>query len=479
MKHIDEHILELYILRDEKTLLKKSSIEKHLRECAGCRELAEKMLIHYNDVEQELQNPLPPRNDVTSIVRIHETTPELWHKPNLSVPAKWSFVEQLTPVALQMFWLSVGRMISQRPVASTVGTIALLGFIVLIRNFNIDEPIKDDHPQYARYSLNSKLEVYNKENDLLWELPGSNLVALQQREVRCKYSTTEVVDLNGDGKNEILTIAALGQETKSYSLNALNSHGTIYKSFSITDKRIHFRQLDYNTAFTIDGFNVFRNSKNDLNIFILASNGRSPSVIMRLDSSFNVIGRYWHYGAITGMTIKMEPITHKILLIVTGVNDVQDMDTNGFPVLILLDPDKLNGEVESTATTGFGFGESICELNYVQFPKTDMETALNVRTTAFINDIINNSHFSIVVEGNRNEENTFSFEYIFSLNNINIQEVKFNAPTEMTHRKLFKENKINSKFDENYLEDLKRNVNYWDGIQWQPNPIKVHFWSHR
>jgi hypothetical protein len=53
------------------------------------------------------------------------------------------------------------------------------------------------------------------------------------------------------------------------------------------------------------------------------------------------------------------------------------------------------------------------------------------------------------------------------------QEVKYASVDVQIHAKLKKEGRISSTFDQNYLEDLKNGIRYWDGKEWKKEWTKV------
>ena len=52
MTHIDEHTLELFVLDSSEIENRRTEIEAHLKECAGCAALHQEMMEYYNQVEQ-------------------------------------------------------------------------------------------------------------------------------------------------------------------------------------------------------------------------------------------------------------------------------------------------------------------------------------------------------------------------------------------------------------------------------------------
>ena len=54
MTHIEEHILELYVLGSGKVEGRRDEIETHLKSCAMCRSLVNEMRSFYSEAREEL-----------------------------------------------------------------------------------------------------------------------------------------------------------------------------------------------------------------------------------------------------------------------------------------------------------------------------------------------------------------------------------------------------------------------------------------
>ncbi|MDD8017320.1 MAG: hypothetical protein PHP42_02985 [Bacteroidota bacterium] len=472
MNHIDQKILELYVLKDETVLGQREMIEHHLAECAGCRELYARMQDVYagffdtmkNEQQQSPALPLRAKKSLTIL------------SPSPLQEIRANYEIERAPIQRAVLFAK------RHPIVSSTISLFVLGFFTLLglQVFIATEEI-DDNPSYYRYSPDNKLEVYNKENKMLWALPGGlGLEGAKESENLQKIFYTQIVDINGDGVNEVISSLALGNENTYGNLKVYNHLGKMIKQFSFSDQQIHFQNLNYNHTFGINGFITFRSSLNEFNLAVIAGNGRSPNFIALLDSNLNILGKYWHFGNIEGITLANNKQTGHHNLILTGINDVDDMNFNEFSILIVLDPEKIVDNNESSATKGFGLNTSQSEVYYIRFPRTDIERTLKVRTGAYLRENMSESNLYVQIADNIYSYNPspIRFEYIFSFDNMKVTEVKFNSPTELTHKKLKEEGKIHSAFDKQYLEDLRNGVDYWDGEKWSKKIVKVNqTWS--
>ena len=464
MNHIDQKILELYVLKDESVTAQRDAIEAHLKECAGCRELYARMEDLYAGFLDSMDSE---RNQDTQKLHL--------------VKSKKSSLVQATPSPLQEVRANyeierapIRRIVlfaKRHPVVSSTMSLFVIGFFALLglQVFKTTEKI-DENPSYYIYSPDNKLEVYNKENNLLWSLPSNGLEQYKLPEFNKENSFSQIVDVDGDGVNEIISVLPLGSEgTRNNTIKIINNKGKIINRFSFADSVFYYKENAYRNIFFPSSFVPFQTKLHELNFIVLADCGRSPNKVVRMDGNLNILGTYWNYGKLTGCRIMQDGITGKNILAVAGNNDVNDMDSGREPVLIILDPEKLVGNSESSATQGFGVKISNAELYYLRFPKTDMEIALNSRTASSIFG----AHVKSEIEVNVKTE-MIGFNYTFSLNNLEVLSVKFNAPTETTHNKLKFEGMIHSTFNQHYLENLKSNVEYWDGEKWNKRVTKVN-----
>jgi len=470
MNHIDQKTLELYALGDENTLLQREHIESHLAECAGCRELYERTQDLYagffdsmESIKQEPSDISLPIKTRRSIAVQHLTSPLQEIRSNYEIDH--------SPVR------SVVSFVRKHPVVSSTISFFVLGFFGLLglQVLKITENV-DDNPSYYSYNSNNNLEVYNKENKLLWSLQSDELSNTKTVEKTQKINFTKIIDIDGDGSNEIVTTLDLESFHKGTQLiNIFDKSGALLKSVTFQNNNIIFRKSQYFDNIHWGNFFSQKMTNGEINFFVLASTGRSPSLIVRMDSQFNIIGQYWHFGNF--QLLRQSDIFNngKMEIVLLGKNDVNDMKMKDFPIMIILDPEKLFGIEESSVTSGFGYSQTNSELYYIRFPETDMEKSLKVKTYA--NNITNDNAaiLQINVSGSNHEPNSnfIGFDYIFNKKDMSVIDVKFVSETERTHKKLKNEGRIKSTFNQEYLKNLKTRVEYWNGNQWVKLPVKI------
>ena len=473
MTHIDEHTLELFVLGAKEVQRRRKAIGAHLKKCEGCRTLVRTMTEFYANADAHLksQPQSKPLSDSRALIR-SRTEIEPTYDPY------YSTFKTLVPARVPRTFLQhISSYAKQNPIKSVVGSFTLYVGLALILNFTLKTAFKDTNPAYTLMNVpHTALEVYNKEDEMLWQLPQPDIKDLIKRERESRIRLTRVADINGDGRNEIITTLPISSElnggTKTLRVYGLNKKILFQKQFINT--KVHFMSNHYESDYFFEGVLVDNFSVDDKKEFFSGlDNGRSPWFLARFDATGNTIGRYWHFGQMVSQyEIELDSTKNKQILL-CGVNQVREVEKDQFAVVEIVDPEKIVGDAEATATRGFGFNASDAEVFYVRFPESDMETALGLNPIApVLVSSESESQIRIVVSRTSGDESMPGFEYIFS-KDMNVQDVKYESQDVEIHSTLKKEEKISSTFDQKYLNNLKNAVRYWNGREWKKELTKV------
>ena len=258
MRHIDEHTLELFVLNAKEIRGKRRSIKNHLTRCVGCREVVQRLKDIYSDVGAELSRG----QDVVSaldrqIVRVPQSlsewlpSGELWNEPIHDVSEYIDSGEEASAVELARFrevglpalWKRMNFFRREHPVVSSSFGFALLASIVLIRVYLFNNV---GNPSYYRYNTDAgRLDVYSSTNKLLWSMPASRLDEAKKDEATMNISYTVVTDLNGDGKNEVISSILLGNEQPPSALKIFDSKGNLLRKLAFLGMTMNFRGVQY------------------------------------------------------------------------------------------------------------------------------------------------------------------------------------------------------------------------------------------
>ena len=156
-------------------------------------------------------------------------------------------------------------------------------------------------------------------------------------------------------------------------------------------------------------------------------------------------------------------------MILAGVNDARDSAGISFPAIVVLDPLKIIGMSESSASRGFGFDKASAEMYYIRLPEPDVYRALGGKGGVRVLKADADQWLTFLVQRQRDDP---GIEFVFSRDMV-LKEVKLSDGFDQIHEKLLKEGKITSALDGSYLASLKRGVRYWDGQMWRNEVMTV------
>jgi len=372
-----------------------------------------------------------------------------------------------TPLA-KMFYF-----VRRHPVAVTMSSFAMFGLVgwILndtIRSFSGVKKITDINP--VSYYLNNStgyLEIKNKENQNLWGLASNRIGDFSKQVGITQIQSAVVTDINDDGKNEILTILpSPGDETDKRNLLHIYSSDQKPLQNIPFGRAIKYRDRQYQNEYSCDGVMVDGLNSGNKEIFVLTKNNRSPSIVTRLDKNGTILGEYWHFGYINDLYALDVNNDGKKEIVLCGFNDVADINHQEFPMITVLNPEKVVGEIESQCTPGFGLTKSEAEYFYVQLPRSDMDNILSLTTGAQGIAYVDDKILRLTTVSTLPDNRKFYFDYIFS-HDLRPVQVKSNNKTDQIRYDLVKQNKITGTIDQAYLDNLKNGIRYWDGKEWR------------
>ncbi len=473
MIHLDENIIELFVLGDERACKREKQIKRHLEECLGCRKLYQDIKNYYEEVEREKNSVAQPLSRMTerSLVRKRDELEPYFARPDTEVVT-------FSEISAPSMWKRVDRFRRERPVASVLGlfAISLTGALLAIYLWNPMMP--NSNPAYIHLNTEKGLmEVFNKENHMLWSIPGQDLANVEHEIAEYATSYWQVTDLHSDGKNDVVTsIPGLGSaEIGGAVLQIFDPSGRLLRKVDIDPGPVSFRGHQYSQSFGITNFLVAEiNSDANKEIFVGITDGHSPYCIVRMDSHGDVLGEYWHFGNLFGMSYVRFADGRKYLVL-CGENDVQDRSTASFPVIVVLDPAQIVGTTQSVVTPGFGYKASNAEVYYVRLPNSDMNRVLHAYAAVRRLDGKSDTELSFDLESGPSSmatDGTPSFGAVFSRSMTVLSYSASNTSVTM-HGELENEGLVKGKVDKAYLDGLKNRVRYWNGKEWVKKATRI------
>jgi hypothetical protein len=456
MNHYSEHILELYVRNSSEVESEKEAISQHLQTCAGCRDLVREMQEFYARTEDSKKLLAEQAEDSSSLMmepHIGRRKISISYVPN-SLPARFI------------------RFVKKRPVTSSMFTV---GFIVLgLYSINMIPKKNGSNPWYYEYnSSNNSVVVYDRNDIKLWEKRlKEDVAAIENVERTSNFHQTLAADIDHDGKNEVVILPALSIDGFTLpSLKIFDEKGILKDKSTFPFQKVQYKTKQYETEF-IPMCVLFGGNKQK-NLFVSFQNGRSPSVIVRYDENGNILGTYWHYGQLPNMMFFDANHDGIDELILNGINDTEDETARSYAVTVVLDPDRIIGNSESSATKGFGFVSSDAEEHYIRYPNPEIILRSTVNLFAK-NELYKEGDkvFRVLTEAIVKEAEVAIEYYFDSL--MAVTDAKFAGQTLIQHNQLYKEGKLKQPINEQYIKSLKESVLYWNGSQWLNKPVK-HF----
>lgn len=470
MKHVEQHILELYVLNTAAVEPRKAEIEAHLAECAGCRALVEQMTESYGNVESTF-NELEAGPETTG----QNLVPHRFLSIAPKTPVTMASASYWPVTALQRFQYFVRR----HPVMVGGGSFAALAGLALLANLTMKPAsIKDNNPATYRYNpVTNAAEILNKKNEIVWQILSKDLASVQQAEHNFLTPHIVINDIDGDGANEVITTLwqpgeRLGSGTTRLRVYREGNNLWFEKKFT---EQVRYLNRSYSDVWSTDiVITAEAEVRGKKDIFVRWGNGRSPSVIVRYDAGGNELGQYWHFGNISGIFAIDINGDGKKELILTGINDTEDTLRQEFPAIVVLDPHRIVGEKKSVCSPGFALSESDAELYYLRLPVSPLSLTLSRHETVtrLVQSSTGTLAFDVVNSHDKDDEDKTTYEYRFSPD-FRILEVRSTTWTDHVYARKVNEGLLKGTIDAAYLDALKNGVRYWDGEKWVKVAVKI------
>ena len=469
MDHIEEHILELYSLGSPKVESRRHAIDAHLAVCASCRRIASEMAEIYRDAQVEWEKRANTgTSDGWALVPVAQGRHIVRNEYPLPLRVKMSFVRA-----------SFVSTLRRHPVAATIGGFALGAAMVAGLVVSANPAIIDPNPSYVFLNLDQSLiEVRNKENQKLWDLPSLNLKADARSDESHRISRIVVCELDGDGKNDVVTVAKVGDDQESRYLRAFGpKQNPLFTQDFL--REFQYRDRSYSPRFVPNSVLVLRVGENkNPDIFVATTHmGHSPSFVARFDGIGNEIGEYWHFGNFLGMYQVDVDADGKKKLILIGTNDAGDTSeveiAQKFPFAVVLNPEKIRGQKKSVSSKEFSMSESDAEEYYIRIPLSNLDSLLHMSTSPW--KFFQREDGLLAVDlksGLADEDLKGDVEYTFDQHLV-LQRVGVTDATRSLYERLLGEKRIVRILDDAYLGNLKEGVRYWDGRGWSKERTRI------
>ena len=464
MQHPDEHTLALFALSGEQDSAEREAIASHIASCAGCRAQFEELLGINQSVAESLATRAVP---VVRNVRGLATRRSVLTRHFDATPARSARFPESRLVRFT-------RYVRRHPAGSA--SLMLMGALAVILTVNEAQKKSMTVPAEMRWNdQGTAIEIMDRKGMLLWDLPVHDIGDGTLSVERWGNSLTRIVDLDGDGRTEVVTGEPYS-DGDSQSMNVVRSYdgrGTLLAQITIGHS-IAFRGDTYPMFFSITGIvTIKRPGGPSMEVIAGASGNRSPYVVTRLDRSGAIVGEYWHYGwipALTGASIEGEANKS---LVLCGVNNVGDKSDSGFAAIAILDPSRITGLTESLASRGFGYVASEAELYYIkaEVPTLPFLGDSSVHVGNFRKAKVAQDSSLVFIYQSGTASGLPSYTYTFD-HSLHLLSVSFDNISRQVLQGKYLHDKSAAVLDR-YRRTLEEGVRYWDGERWRREPTRV------
>lgn len=476
--HIDEEILEKYILIPE--LLgdtARDKIKDHIEGCSRCKELYNTLTKINIEIKDEIGNePLDIDEEVARRILVRKEKIEsarlLTATNSIQIfNGKAEIISRPKLYSLQ----GIGYLIKHFPAqVGGFGLIAVLaiGFIIVtLRNTQ-----KDLNPVTLK-AYNSVLSAFNKEGDLLWKknidgIPDYGIDSLQNWSYD-KKRFLNLVDIDGDGKNELLLSGRYEDRGlfRSDTLYCFNYDGSSRWAASPESKKINYAPTWKRTHWVVTEFFTVK-TKSGPKLFVYAPvasyGGTILSFINPKDGS--VLSSIFHSGySISQYHYDFDK---------DGNDEIIMGGTSSFdkPFIMILKSDFLMGAMPDYFTKqNYIKGNA---LYYILLPVSNLGKLLSTTSGSYVSNIYKFNNGGIAVLSNDvawNEKDQIALQFAFD-SAFTCKSVTGGTSYSLFYDKYYKKGILKTPIDLVY-KSLKDSVLYWDGDKFVNYPTKNKYWN--
>ncbi len=463
MEHPTEFAIEQYVLNAPEIRHQVHEISGHLEHCETCNALAAEIRVFYEKASAGLvlenrTDPATTRALITQRELLQRNSRQILEPSRRKHPS--SFGGKL---------MALGR---HHPFASGASAFGAVTIAVLATMF-FARPSLDKNPVYA--TLNTKdglVALYNAKDQPILVTPW-RVINTPDTAYNIEFVKSQILVAHplGSVNNVVITSMKFGKrawDTNPSTIRFLNGEGEELLSLPSPDGRLAFRGRTYDAPMEARSVLISDYAGTDATELLSAyTNGRSPMAIQRSDMKGNVLGLLWHFGTVQMDTVRFTPSGREMVMLF-GLNDVDDYTQMGAAVIDIIDPQRITGITESSASQGFGMPTSEAEQYYLSLPLPDAALATSTRMMVFNVRRLSASLFDAFVGGDdaaKPNGRRLGYNAIFDTS-MRVLEIKPNDALIDVHRQLFEQGKISSPLSDDYLLQLARRTRYWNGDGW-------------
>ncbi|MDH4219938.1 MAG: VCBS repeat-containing protein [Candidatus Aminicenantes bacterium] len=276
-----------------------------------------------------------------------------------------------------------------------------------------------------------------------------------------------IKDITNDKKPEVLFSIQTQDEFDEGKLICFDYKGNLVWDFK-TGKELTYGEKAISQDYRIRGFDVSDlNGDGNFEIVIIASHQyRFPTQLVILNSQGQRLGEYWNSGRFSDLQFIDLNKDGRAEIVLSGCNNEYRKGC-----LIVFDTAHIRGGSPQNTE------EFICkelepgtEKYYILFPRTDLDLLeAKVEAISTIDDLENHRLLLLSLVGR------ILFELSYDLE---IQSITLSHIFQQKHGLAHLEGKIKSELNEEYEENLKKGLLYYDGEKWISTPTMTSYWKN-
>lgn len=350
-------------------------------------------------------------------------------------------------------------------------------FIVFLLTIGIE---KDQIP--AEFKIEgSTLKIVNKKGNFLWDFPTGIEKLLEdehyqnhfqykrrKNSIESELPHIMINDITKNGKPEIVFSIQTQDEFNEGKVFCFDYKGTQLWDYE-PGKELKFGDAVISRDYRIYGFDVFDlDGDGNLEIIIISAHRhRFPTRLVVLNSQGQKLGDYWNSGRLSDLQFIDLNKDGRSEIVISGCNNEYKKGC-----LIVFDTARINGSSPQYKE------EYICrelepgtEKYYILFPRTDLDLIEAYQEAIGIIDVLENQRVVLT---------SLTGRILFELNyDLELMSITFSNHFKQKHKRAQLEGKIRSELNEEYKENLKNGILYYDGQNWVSTPTMTAYWKDK
>ncbi len=471
-EHPDKWKLERYLgIGKPLSAGQKEEISDHIDDCHYCAERIEILTDYHQQIEEKLNQPTVNKNESYKNRVFNPQEKDLLPSQSLveTYGASLEPSRRLLPTTL----LRYIRYHPVRPVLAAAASILLIATLVF-------KPWEDQNPVYAKVDKNI-LRVLNDNGEMLWKMSAEGISeGVSSKEPQVDGKGKEYIKLaNIDNKagNELLISGDnMGSRFAVDTLYCYNGDGSLRWKQGVGAPPQIQEPKNANIGWW-KIYNVFvlqLSNQAKPRLYVLANAGRwSPSTFYEIEASTGAITQsYWHDGHLqTAALLKGNSEKDSDRLILGAINGFFDRAS-----LAVLNPDSIGGIGTSRGLYQDGAAPKANEKVYMTFKPSILTELYQNAPYNQVKEIIPANNGNLIIqtyEGySRLGPNQGGSIYYVLDNNFKVVDVYGGDSFLKRYADLYKQGDPEIPAIDEYWQQLKDSVQYWDGEKFVNGPVK-------